>query len=200
MDDLVLEYDQFYKLNPEIWDSPSIDDQACQIIQKHAIDPRLILDVGCGNGHSLLRMRLEFPKAKLYGIDLSGEAIRLASGKLPEAKFYQGRIEAFDPDIRFDVISVIGVVEHFIDIQKGLRSVARLMGEGGLCYILAPNNLAYSSGEHTYRRLACGSGQMEWHLERDEWKQELLDAGFEIAGEYSGQTVADEFIWMVMTA
>jgi trans-aconitate methyltransferase len=200
MDELILEYDHFYQHDPDGWDSPSVDDQACQIIKEHGIDPVSILDVGCGNGHSLLKMRQEFPKACLYGIDLSGEAIRLASEKLPEAKFYQIRIEDFEPGMSFEIISVIGVAEHFIDIQSGLRSIARLMGDGGFCYILAPNNLMYSAGSHTYRRLECGSRQLEWHLNRAEWNQKILDAGFEIIAEYTGQSVVDEFIWMLRLA
>jgi trans-aconitate methyltransferase len=197
MSDLALEYDDFYKHDPGRWDSPAIDDQACRIIKRQALSPESILDVGCGNGHSLLRMRQEFPNASLYGIDLSDEALRLASVKLPEAKFYQGCIEEFEPGISFDIISVIGVAEHFIDINKGLRSIARLMGERGLCYILAPNNLAYSAGVHTYRRLEGGSGQMEWHLDRAEWTQQIRDSGFEILAEYAGESAADEFIWML---
>jgi 2-polyprenyl-3-methyl-5-hydroxy-6-metoxy-1,4-benzoquinol methylase len=200
MDELAVEYDNFYKHAPELWDSPPVDEQACRIIWSHNNQPVSILDVGCGNGHSLVRMQQEFPSASLYGIDLSGEAIRLASGKLAEAKFYQGRIEDFEPGMAFDVISVIGVAEHFIDIQSGLRSIARLMDWDGLCYILTPNNLAYSPGLHTYRRLEGGSGQMEWHLERAEWKQQLVEAGFEIITEYSGASAADEFIFMVRLA
>lgn len=205
MDELVLEYNNFYKLAPDRWDSPAIDEQACQIIKSHTAEPMSILDMGCGTGHSLLRMQQEFPKARLYGIDLSGEAIRLASEKLPKAKFYQGCIEDFEPGMAFDVISVIGVAEHFIDIHRGLRSIARLlgdivMGDIGLCYILTPNNLAYSPGQHTYRRLAGGSQQLEWHLDRAEWKQQLIGAGFEIIAEYTGQSAADEFIWMLRLA
>ena len=200
MDELVLEYDHFYKLDPDLWDSPAVDEQACLIIKSHNGNPWSILDVGCGNGHSLVKMRQEFPKAALYGIDLSGEAIRLASGKLPEAKFYQGYVEDFEPGGTFDVISVIGVAEHFIDIHRGLRSIARLMGRNGLCYILAPNNLAYSPGPHTYRRLEGGSRQMEWHLDRGEWRQQISDAGLEIVAEYTGKSAVDEFIWMLRLA
>lgn len=200
MDDLVLEYDHFYKLTPDLWDSPEIDDAACLVIKSHNSNPWSILDVGCGNGHSLLKMRQEFPKAALYGIDLSAEAIRLASEKLPEAKFYQGCIEDFETKGTFEIISVIGVVEHFLDIQRGLRSIANLMDRNGFCYLLAPNNLAYSPGPHTYRRLESGSRQMEWHLDRAEWKREISDAGFEIIAEYKGKSPAEEFIWVARPA
>lgn len=194
-DELVKEYEAFYQQNPERWDA---DDSAiCRMVSRYKPAPERVLDVGCGNGHTLAKMRDAFPKARLYGIDLSQEALRLASDKVSGGVFEQGFVEQYEPGMHFDVITVIGVAEHFIDLEKGLRCVAKLLAEDGICYLESPNNLAYSPGSHIYRRLECGSGQMEWHLEREEWEQLIDKAGLEVLEAGCGNNVVNEFVWIL---
>lgn len=44
--------------------------------------PAHILEIGCGTGHNLARMALRFPAARLTGIDLSPQMLRLARKKV----------------------------------------------------------------------------------------------------------------------
>lgn len=193
--ELVLEYEAFYRQNPERWTAD--DDAICRTVSRYKPAPERVLDVGCGNGHTLEKMRDTFPKARLYGLDLSQEALRMASDKVLGSVFEQGFVEQYDPGLRFDVITVVGVAEHFIDLEGGLVRVAGLLAEDGICYLESPNNLAYSPGTHIYRRLECGSGQMEWHLGRDEWEQLLAQAGFEVLEASCGNSVVNEFVWVL---
>lgn len=43
--------------------------------------PRKILDIGCGTGETLTFLKSEFPKSKLYGVDLSDKAIKYSKGR-----------------------------------------------------------------------------------------------------------------------
>ena len=47
-----------------------------------ALQPRRILEVGCGTGANLLRLARSFPRAELCGLDLSGDMLAVAGGKL----------------------------------------------------------------------------------------------------------------------
>lgn len=196
-DELVQEYEEYYRDDPERW---TADNSAlCRTVSRHKSAPVRVLDVGCGNGHTLAAMQAFFPGAQLYGIDLSQAALRLAAGKVPGGVFEQVFVEHYRPGVCFDVITVVGVAEHFIDPAEGLTCVARLLAEGGICYVEIPHNLAYSPGPHSYRRLGSGSGQMEWHLERAEWEQLIGQAGFTILEALQGDSVVNEFVWVLET-
>ena len=192
------EYEAFYRQNPERWTAD--DDAICRTVSRYKPAPERMLDVGCGNGHTLAKMRDVFPKAWLYGVDLSQEALHMASDKVPSGVFKQGFVEQYNPGVFFDVITVVGVAEHFIDLYEGLMRVAGLLTKDGICYLELPNNLAYSPGAHIYRRLECGSGQMEWHLGREEWEQLIGKAGFEILEARSGNSLVNEFVWVCGSA
>jgi SAM-dependent methyltransferase len=195
LDDLVREYEAFYRDDPERW---TADDSAlCWRVSFYQPTPARVLDVGCGNGHTLAAMQAIYPSAQMYGIDLSRTALHLAAGRVPGGMFDQSFVEGYHPDVRFDVITVVGVAEHFIDPAIGLTCIARLLAEGGICYIEVPHNLAYSPGTHSYRRLGSGSGQMEWHLERAEWERLIGNAGFTVLEALKGDSVVNEFVWVL---
>lgn len=46
------------------------------------VQPRHILEVGCGTGRNLVSLRRRFPAALLTGVDLSGPMLDIATGKL----------------------------------------------------------------------------------------------------------------------
>ena len=48
--------------------------------------PRRILEVGCGTGKNLVRLRQTFPGASLAGLDLSGDMLEVARKKMAFAK------------------------------------------------------------------------------------------------------------------
>ena len=194
-DDLIQEYEDFYLQSPDRWDAD--DTTICHLIGRYRPEPGRILDVGCGNGHTLAAMATVFPQAELYGLDLSKEALRLAAEKVPAGVFAQGFVEHYRPGVCFDVITMVGVAEHFIDIAAGLRAAGGLLCEDGIVYVEAPNNLSYSPGPLGYRRLESGSRQLEWHLPRGEWEQLIGSAGFNIQESGHGNSVVNEFVWIL---
>lgn len=62
-----------------------------------------ILDMGCGTG-ILYDMLLDSEKNVYTGVDLSKEAIRMASNKTPKHIFHCGDINHFIPSKKYDVI------------------------------------------------------------------------------------------------
>lgn len=97
-----------------------------------------ILDVGCGNGF-LLKLAKE-RKMEVFGCDMSGEAVKLARGNVPQAVIcisLAGKLP-YKSDF-FDYVVCLGSLEHFLDIDKALDEMARVAKEGCKFLIMVPN-------------------------------------------------------------
>lgn len=66
------------------------------------LHPHRILEVGCGTGHNLVRLRRQFPDAEITGIDLSADMLRVAREKVPGVNLIQRAYDA--PAGGFDLI------------------------------------------------------------------------------------------------
>lgn len=177
---LVEEYDNYFKTWPKKWGSMRRDEIVVDVLANLYPDPIDILDVGCGNGHLLQLLGVAFPDVKLYGLDISPEALKIAADAAPWINWIEGFIEDLPEKKKYSVVILQGTIEHFVDPSAALAKVKSILRKGGIVYVEAPNNLAYDPGEHTYRRLKRGSRQMEWHLSAEEWEAMFEAAGFEI--------------------
>ncbi|MEM2916596.1 MAG: class I SAM-dependent methyltransferase [Candidatus Woesearchaeota archaeon] len=96
-----------------------------------------ILDVGCGNGSFLYKMRAAGMDA--YGVELSAEGAKEAQrlgldvkcGTLEQQKY---------PSKYFDVITLNHVLEHVADPVKTLQELGRILKQNGTLIIAVPNS------------------------------------------------------------
>lgn len=195
--ELVTEYDDYFKENPAKWTGLKRNRFAAGVITEYLNKPKRILDVGCGNGHTLKHFKRVYPDAKLYGLDISPVACKIASDNVRGSTIATGFIEDFDMGCEFDLILCMGVAEHFQDIEAGFAAMKRLLSKKGVLYLEIPNCLSYSPGEAGYRRLAGGSRQMEWHLSRPVWETIISQCGFEVVQSVTGDHPAWEFVWIL---
>jgi len=108
-----------------------------QLIRTYAqLEDRWVLDVGCGIGTYVRRMREFSPH--VYGIDVSAERLRESglSGLVAGA----GETLPF-ADASFDVIVFNEVIEHVRDDRQTIADALRVLREGGRVVIYAPNRL-----------------------------------------------------------
>lgn len=141
---------------------------------------RRLLDVGCAHGFLLDAARAR--GWEVCGVDISEEAVRYARQQLGLSVFL-GRVDQCDlPLESFDVICMIGTVEHLADPMKALRSVARLLKREGLLLIATldvegrlgyfswkpPEHLFYFSARSLSRLLGAAGFTVE--LRRTYWK------------------------------
>jgi ubiquinone/menaquinone biosynthesis C-methylase UbiE len=97
---------------------------------------RSVLDVGCGGGQSVIRMKERYPHLRLTGIDLSADQIARAR-KRAQRKGYKLRFEAADaqalpfPNASFDVVFSFGSAKHWPDPLKGFGECWRVLKPGG---------------------------------------------------------------------
>jgi SAM-dependent methyltransferase len=205
--ELIREYDAYYTEDPGKWTGAKRNRFAEQVLAQCDIHPRALLDVGCGNGHTLKHFGALYPQAELYGMDLSPVACSIARQNVKGSTILNAFVEEFsEPSLYFDLILCMGVAEHFLSLRAGFRAMRNLLSKQdpkykqGLLYLEIPNCLAYSLGEEGYRRLSCGSRQMEWHLPRERWEQIIQDTGFRIVKALTGKHPAWEFAWVLEAA
>lgn len=192
------DYDAIYKARPGKWNTPARDDFAYRAINRYQGQPDSVLDIGCGNGHTIAYLKDLWFGTRFTGIDLSGEAIRLCEQKAPEAQFYKAEFGTVKLPGKFEVVLLMGVAEHFEDITEGLRQAADLLEPEGIIYLEAPNNLAMSG--RWQEGWFGSSAQEEWHLFRETWEQKIAEAGLKIAEWLDGNSLAWEFVWILERA
>lgn len=83
--------------------------------------PKTILDVGCGTGNTLLRLKERHPSAKLTGLDTSSAMIEAARIKLEDGvDLHNISVEEFQTKHSFDVITSM-MVMHNLQSREARR-------------------------------------------------------------------------------
>ncbi len=109
------------------------------------LNPQSILDVGCGEGFTLERLRTEGIGKKLEGVDYLDRAVELGMKEHPELTLKQGSI--FDlkyKDNSFDVVICSEVLEHIENPAEGLKELVRVSKK--YCILSVPNEPFFMGG------------------------------------------------------
>jgi ubiquinone/menaquinone biosynthesis C-methylase UbiE len=113
------------------------------LISKKLSRDSVVLEVGCGGGYYLQRIRAHYKKPMLIGIDISMKAIK--ERKINGAKF--ARIEFINGDATqlpfrdrvFYCVYSSETIEHIPCIQRLFHEAFRVMRQGALMAALTPN-------------------------------------------------------------
>jgi len=99
-----------------------------------------LLDIGCGGGILTESLSYYFPKADIYGCDISNTAItyakRLGSGKVSYSTIKNKKFPY--KDNFFDVCICFDVLEHVPDANFFLKEVRRVLKKGGKFLLIVP--------------------------------------------------------------
>ncbi|MCT7989226.1 class I SAM-dependent methyltransferase [Laspinema olomoucense] len=123
---------------------------------KKVITPenKVILDAGCGSGYKALALAIANPGARIIGIDLSQESVKLAKQRLdyhgfPNAEFYVMPIEDLPSlGLKFDYINNDEVLYLFPDPAMGLKAMKAVLKPEGIIR----SNLHSFLGRYYYYR------------------------------------------------
>jgi ubiquinone/menaquinone biosynthesis C-methylase UbiE len=143
---------------------------------------RKLLDIGCGTGY-LLRAANQ-KGLQTYGVDISGEGVRIAKKVSPDSQIIIGKGEDLRfPENSFDYITCIGSLEHFLDMKKGIKEMMKVGKKDALFCIVVPNiNFLYWK----FRR-SKGTLQQDINenlLSLKQWKNLFIKEGLEILKIY----------------
>ncbi len=142
---------------------------------------KMVLDVGCGGGFFLSELR---PLVKFAsGIDLSGEALRIASRSNKSGVLVQSSAEEL-PYIShsFDIVICLGSLEHFLNVQKALGEMRRVVRHDGWIFVMVPNLFWYKDVISVLRTGNIGhrNQRYEFFATPSEWKETVSKAGLKI--------------------
>jgi SAM-dependent methyltransferase len=133
-------------------------------IYRELVPPgRSVLEVGCGTGTLLSRLR---PRRGV-GIDNSPRMVEIAAAKFPDLSFAVGDAENLDLGETFDFVIVPDVVEHLSDVGAMFRSVRGCCREDSRVIVTSVNPL-WAPVLHMAERLGLKmpEGEHRWLPER----------------------------------
>lgn len=129
-------------------------------IVKETVPPNLFtLEIGCGTGEML-----DTVTRRGVGIDPSTEMIKIAKKKYPHLNFLVMSAENITFNQKFDVVLVVGVVEHLSNFGKTIKNIKRVTKEKGSVLITTVHPL--------YRPVITWAGK--FGLKMDEGKHRWL--------------------------
>lgn len=122
-------YDRIYEVQSNVWQpqgrTPGFIHYFSSLLDR--FPGARFLEIGCGEG-ILLATR---GNAEKFAVDLSVSAIRKASAKT-DAHFSLALAERLPfPADHFDLVTSVGVMDHFLDIGEALREIRRILKPGG---------------------------------------------------------------------
>lgn len=102
------------------------------------LNPDTILDVGCGEGFILEKLREAHIGKEMEGVDLQARAIALGQQMHPQLTLKQGNIYHLPyADGSFDVVLCSEVLEHLEYPERAMKELQRVAGK--YCIITVPN-------------------------------------------------------------
>lgn len=181
--DIREEYDRLYLSEP-VRDEDRAYGFMARLLRGQKPDMRSLLDIACGGGFFLRAARdAGQGPLSMTGIDLSGEALKLAGRECPGALLLQSSAEALPfRDRSFDAVSCLGSLEHFLDIGRAVSEMRRVVKPGGLFLILVPNLFWYKDILQVLRtgdRLQRNQTH-ERFASLGEWKTLLAELGLRV--------------------
>lgn len=141
-----------------------------------------VLDVACGAGGWL--GVCQEAGATVAGVDLSERAIAACNSTMPSGEFYAQPAESLPfADERFDVITCLGSLEHFVDPESSLREMVRVARPGAVFVLLVPNK------DFLTRKLGLFGGTYQVDAREvvrtlDEWDGLFRSAGLEVTDRW----------------
>ncbi|MFH2139020.1 MAG: class I SAM-dependent methyltransferase [Candidatus Omnitrophota bacterium] len=138
LDKIKLFYDSVYyknKAKPKHWFFSHYHNLAREI---KISEKQHVLDIACGTGEWLFICSKN--GAIPYGVDLSSKAISTCKTLMPKGIFHSTPAEELPfTDKKFDCISCLGALEHFVDAQKALAEMLRVAKDNAIFLFLVPN-------------------------------------------------------------
>lgn len=110
-------------------------------IARYFPNARDLLEVGCGTGYVLDRLRRAFPSLVLSGTELFAEGLAFARTRLGDAATLT-QADATDLGIReaFDIVGAFDVIEHIEDDRRVLDNVRTALRPGGGIVLTVPQH------------------------------------------------------------
>lgn len=140
---------------------------AFSLIKK--INPKRVLDVGCGEGESLAKIKALGLAKHLEGIDYSDDALKIGRKIHPDLKLRKASIYSLPyKSNSFDLIICTEVFEHLDDPMKALDSLYHVTSK--YCLISVPNEPIFRISNFLRGKYLASFGNSDGHI--NHWSEE----------------------------
>lgn len=142
---------------------------------------RSLLDAACGKSQ-LVRMASEMG-LDACGVDYAHTALRVARRAGPGAYVTADAERLPFPDNHFDYVTSVGSLEHYMDMERGTRELARILHPAGRALVLLPNTFSLLCNVYYAFKtgLPINEGQpLQRYASRRQWEQLLETNGLRI--------------------
>ncbi len=158
-------------------------------------DAETALEVGCGEGEALRRLRDSFPRVVFSASDIDPELVRAASERNPGVSVTTESIYRIHrPGRSFDVVLALEVMEHLERPADALREIARVSRR--YCVISVPHEPWWSMANMARGAYWKSLGNTPGHLNR--WSKRLFTRF--VSTELRPMTVRTSFPWTIVLA
>ena len=160
-------------------------DRSDLVIKNFEITGKKILEIGCGRGMTLGRLRSAYKAGLCVGVDPYVDVVDVNPAV---DEFYKKHVdEILDwNSAKFDIILLLDVLEHLTNPAEVLVKLRNLLNEGGVLIISVPNarnfrlvwNLVVL-GDFAYQKSGImDETHLKWFTKRS-FKKTLESAGYE---------------------
>lgn len=99
-----------------------------------------ILDIGCGTGGFIKKIKKVYNSKEIIGTDFSKDALKIAKKKNPEVKFIKINLLQIPKKLHgsFSTIICSEVLEHIQDVNLAVKNLNRLLKKNGIIVLSVP--------------------------------------------------------------
>jgi len=147
------------------------------------LEPRLIVDLGCGTGQHAALLKRRHPGARVIGLDSSTAMLEQARALGADVEWVQADLATWEPDAPVDLIFANASLQWLPDHQALLRRLTGLLAPEGV--IAAQMPLAWDTLHYRTMRAVMATGPWAGRLSDRETIQALLspDAYYDVLAE-----------------
>lgn len=110
------------------------------LINRIALHPRRIIDLGCGPGNSTETLVERWPEADVTGLDSSPDMIAAAQKSHPRQHWVRGDIATWETDVPFDLVFSNAALQWVSNHQAVFPRLFRQVAPGGALAVQVPGN------------------------------------------------------------
>jgi 2-polyprenyl-3-methyl-5-hydroxy-6-metoxy-1,4-benzoquinol methylase len=122
---------KWYDLSKKFWNKAEAEEEFTRFLQSNLTSKTRILDLGCGTGSNLEKIRaLNLPFKNYVGVDFSPDMLRIARNKLKIQKnveFQEKDITKLDMLGKFDIILCSWALEHIQEPASFVNNIVSNM-------------------------------------------------------------------------
>jgi ubiquinone/menaquinone biosynthesis C-methylase UbiE len=182
-------------LRTDIWETRVLDlaiDDLDRLIEDRAASYPVIVDVGCGAGQSLQRLRDRFAPELIVGLDIDFEMLGLSALRTRDLDLPVVFVQGTSADIGLakesvDMLFCHQTFHHLPDQQSAIREFHRVLKPGGLL-LFAESTRAFI---HSWIIRLLFRHPMDVQKSADEYREFIEQAGFDC----DSSTISYPYLW-----